>query len=252
MPPHARARATAIQFSDLAPPEYRADLVVRIENRRGRLLHMLVIEAQLEPDEGKRFSWPLYVVGERARLRCPVTLMIVTITRRMERWCARRIPLDVAGNDFKPIVIGPASIPKITDLAAGRAFPALAVLSATAHGKERGAERMATAAFAGCLTLDKHQAALYADLIMAHMGKAARRALEALMQRHGYEYQSDFAKKYVQEGQQAMLTRLLEQRFGPLPAATQAALRQAEAGQLLRWGERVLSAASLDEVFAEP
>ena len=48
-----------------------------------------------------------------------------------------------------------------------------------------------------------------------------------------------------------MLTRLLEQRFGALPAATQAALRQADTGQLMRWGERVLTADSLDEVVAE-
>ena len=97
LPPGARARVAEAQFSDLAPPEYRADLVLRIEGPDGRLRHLLVIEAQLRPDMKKRFSWPLYVVGQRARLHCPVTLMIITLTRRMERWCARRIPIDMDG-----------------------------------------------------------------------------------------------------------------------------------------------------------
>lgn len=256
LPPGARARAAEAQFSDLSLPEYHADLVLRIEGSDGRLLHLLVIEAQLEPNADKRFSWPLYVVGQRARLRCPVTLMIVTLTRTMARWCARRIPLDLVGNGFEPLVIGPEAIPRVTDPADGRAFPALAVLSAVAHGKEPGAEHIATAAFAGCDTLDRDRGALYADFIHAHLSQTAQLALEALMLLEGYEYQSDFAKKYVQQGREdglrTILARLLEQRFGALPATAQAALDQADTDQLLRWGERVLTAASLDDLFAQP
>ena len=202
-------------------------------------------------------EWPLYVVGQRARLRCPVTLMIITLTRRMERWCARRIPIDVVGNGFRPLVVGPAVIPRITDMARGREFPALAVLSAVVHGQEEGAEHIATAAFAGFDSLDKDRAALYADFIYAHLGKAARHALEAFMIIEGYQYQSDFAKKYFQQGREdglqatrAILARQLEQRFGALPETARAALAQAPADQLMRWGERVLTASSLDEVLA--
>ncbi len=43
--------------------------------------------------------------------------------------------------------------------------------------------------------------------------------------------------------------RQLEKRFGPLPDATRARLESATADQLLEWGERVLMANRLADVF---
>jgi hypothetical protein len=43
---------------------------------------------------------------------------------------------------------------------------------------------------------------------------------------------------------------LLEQRFGPLPEPILDRLDQADADQLVAWGQRVLDARTLDEVFA--
>ena len=72
----------------------------------------------------------------------------------------------------------------------------------------------------------------------------------------GYEYQSDFAKKYVaqgqKEGERAMLLRLLRTRFGELPATAIARVESAEIAALERWGDRVLSAKTLAEVLDEP
>jgi hypothetical protein len=56
-------------------------------------------------------------------------------------------------------------------------------------------------------------------------------------------------KKGRQEGEAALLLKLLELRFGPLDEANRARLRHSDADTLLVWGERVLTAASLDEVF---
>jgi len=76
----------------------------------------------------------------------------------------------------------------------------------------------------------------------------------------GYEYQSDFAKKYYgqgrdegrKEGERAMLLRQLRARFGELPADVVSRVEGAEVGTIERWGERVLSAKSLAEVLDEP
>ncbi len=46
--------------------------------------------------------------------------------------------------------------------------------------------------------LDEERARFYGDLVQNALNEAARRALEAKMK--GYEYQSDFAKKYVAQG----------------------------------------------------
>ena len=51
------------------------------------------------------------------------------------------------------------------------------------------------------------------------------------------------------EGEATLLLRLLERRFGPLPAAIRQRVAAADAETLLAWGERVLDADSLDEVW---
>ncbi len=51
-------------------------------------------------------------------------------------------------------------------------------------------------------------------------------------------------------GEAALLLRLLERRFGPLPAATRQRIAAADADTLLLFGDRVLDAQSLEDVFA--
>jgi hypothetical protein len=53
------------------------------------------------------------------------------------------------------------------------------------------------------------------------------------------------------KGEARMLVRLLELRFGPLDETARAKLDGADADTLLRWGERVLTAQALGEVFGD-
>jgi hypothetical protein len=53
------------------------------------------------------------------------------------------------------------------------------------------------------------------------------------------------------EGQRELLARQLIVRFGPLPADVRARIDQASGDELARWGERLLSVASLDDVFRD-
>ena len=48
-----------------------------------------------------------------------------------------------------------------------------------------------------------------------------------------------------------LLTRLLESRFGPLDETVKGRLEGADAEQLLRWGERVLDADTLEAIFQD-
>jgi hypothetical protein len=264
----ADIQVTSAEFADLDPPEYRADVVLRIPdpNDRDRATsEVFIVEVQLDPDSLKHFTWPQYVTAARTRFRCPATLVVVAVDERMARWCAQPITLDRAGNVFRPAVIGPAAIPVITDEAQARTWPELAVLSVIAHGHEPGSEAIGAAALAACDRLDNPQARLYADLIYANLNEIARAVLEALMQQHNYTYQSDFAKKYVAEGvaegvkegtkkgielgYREVLRELLHQRFGELPADVMARLDEAEADTLRAWARRVLTAGSLADVF---
>ena len=124
------------------------------------------------------------------------------------------------------------------------------------------------------------------DIVFHFLSKAARRALEALMELNEYQYQSDFAKKYVRQGReeglkqgldkglkqgldkglkqgldkgrkesrkdlQALLRNLLRQRFGKLTRQAQTLIREADYETLLTWADRVLVAPSLQAVFTE-
>ena len=51
------------------------------------------------------------------------------------------------------------------------------------------------------------------------------------------------------EGKTLLLQRLLARRFGPLPTAVIARIAAATVEEIETWGDRVLDASSLDEVF---
>jgi predicted transposase YdaD len=51
------------------------------------------------------------------------------------------------------------------------------------------------------------------------------------------------------EGEAALLLRQMGRRFGPLPEATRQRIALADAETLLIWGERLMEARSLEEVW---
>ncbi|WP_022948394.1 DUF4351 domain-containing protein [Methylohalobius crimeensis] len=54
-----------------------------------------------------------------------------------------------------------------------------------------------------------------------------------------------------QEGEAAVLLRLLERQFGPVDEAVRERLARADDATLLHWCERVLTAETLEEVWLE-
>jgi predicted transposase YdaD len=55
--------------------------------------------------------------------------------------------------------------------------------------------------------------------------------------------------KGLQQGEARLLLRLLESRFGELPQWVQERVQQADVSQLEHWGERLLGARTLAELF---
>ncbi|MDI1483016.1 hypothetical protein QHF84_40710, partial [Polyangium sp. y55x31] len=95
------------------------------------------------------------------------------------------------------------------------------------------------------------RAKLYADLVLFSLGEAARMALEQLMSIPNYEYQSEFARKYVQEGREEgreegslePVARLFERRLArPLTSDE----RETLAVQLRKEGATRLTDMALD------
>jgi len=261
LPPYTEARIDSAELNEVQPAEYRADLVVLLSS--GVPVLGIVIEAQLAPDERKRFAWPVYAANLRARLEVPVCLLVVTADNATARWAARPIDLG-AGNRFVPLVLGPSGVPEITDEVAARADPELAVLSAMAHGRDRDAAKAAQIALVAQLAslgLDEDRSRLYFDLVLASLSEAAERELKT-MDPAKYEFQSDFAKRYIAlgrdegraegeiegelKGRSALVLRLLTRRFGALPPDVVARVAAASIDELNAIGERLLAATSLE------
>src|SRR5690606_13635859 len=149
-----------------------ADLVVTLATDAPRLA--IIIEVQLQTDPRKRFVWPAYVAGLRARLECPVCLLVVATSETVGAWSSE--PICLGGpNVFTPLVLPLSKVPEVFDAAAARDCPELAVLSAMAHGYDappHKAVRIAMAAFEACVDLDVERSRMYFDLIHASLGEA--------------------------------------------------------------------------------
>ena len=191
----AVAERASIDLSQVVPSEYRSDAVSVLRDQLHAAIAAVIVEVQLAIDDDKRFSWPLYVAAARASLRCPVTLLVLAPRRAVARWARRPIPLGHPGLALRPIVIGFDQIPRVTDAARARAAPQLAVLSALAHPDLD----VAAAALTALDGLPESDQKLYWDVILNGLPALVRQALEARMIK-GYEYQSDFARKYYRQG----------------------------------------------------
>lgn len=131
-----------------------------------------------------------------------------------------------------------------------------------AHGDTGEGATIAAAVLPAVRGLDDERARFYYDLVYNSLNEAARRALEAKMK--GYEYQSDFAKKYVAEGRaegrvegraegaaQALLTVLQARGIAVPDAARERILAQTDPERLKRWLEKAAVATSVAEVLDE-
>jgi hypothetical protein len=63
------------------------------------------------------------------------------------------------------------------------------------------------------------------------------------------QWEEEGLKKVIHQGESLVMRRLLARRFGPLPPWVEERLAQADPETLERWAERVLEAATLEEVF---
>ncbi|MEP7244125.1 MAG: DUF4351 domain-containing protein [Gammaproteobacteria bacterium] len=260
LPAFREACVVSADLTDLQPAEYRADMVIQL-SKEGPV-YGIVVEVQLSADDRKRFVWPAYVANLRARLECPVSLLVVTADEAVARWAARCV--DLGGfHHFTPYVLGPSGVPEITDPAQACNNPELSVLSAMAHGRDSNTERaieIALAAQRASAGLDADRSKIYCDLIMSSPGEAARQALEK-MDPQKYEYQSDFARRYIAlgrtegrlegetQGRADMVMRQLTLRFGPIDENIRDRLQQASIMELDAVGERLLTVRTLQEAL---
>jgi hypothetical protein len=280
VPDFVEVRLVDSTLNDVVPTEFRADAVVVFENPEP--VFGVVIEAQLEPDERKRFTWPVYVTTARARHKCPFVLIVVTPHAHTERWSGK--PIAIGGDLVHcPYVVGPSGIPKITDPAQAARSPQLAVLSVLAHGKDDVdvAVQITVAAAAAIEQIPPDQQQLYSGLIESALSNAAREAIAMLPQVQKWFSESQ-RKAFIEgeakgkaegeakgkaegeakgkaegeakgkaEGRAQALLMVLDQRRLLMSAAQRHQIAECtDMAKLQRWVEQALTVSSVEELLA--
>jgi len=261
--PDGQDEVASIDLSQVTSPAYACDMVVRVRGRDERTAACVVVEVQLERDDEKRLTWPVYVTAARRAFSCPATLLVVAPEKTVAQWIKEPIAIGHPGFVLAPIVIGPDAVPEVTDPELARRLPELAVLSALAHPDQ---DAVALAALPALEELAEDRSRLYLDVIWTAVSPAVRAALEAWMQK--YEYQSDFARRYFTQGQaegeakgkaegtvaatRAAIMRVLERRGFCLSAEMQRRIEaEVDLARLERCLDVAVTAASIADVFAD-
>ena len=254
LPAYTEARIASANLTEIQPAEYRADIVVLLLHRDTRV-RVVIVEVQLAIDPQKRLSWPAYTTVARAVHGCPVALLVVAPDPVVAGWCAEPIETGIPGFVLRPPVLRRTAVPVVTDPEEAARRPELGVLSAIAHGETEQGATIASVVLPAILELDDDRTRFYYDLVYNSLNEAARRALEAKMK--GYEYQTDFAKKYVAQGRvegraEDVLTVLRARGFVVPEAVRERILAQKDPERLERWLEKAVVATSVAAVLDEP
>ncbi len=248
------------KLTEIVPTDYAADLVLLL-GPKDRPDFGLIVEVQLRADEGKRYSWPVYVAALRAKHRCPSCVLVVALEEKVACWARRPIDIGQPASTFVPLVLGPDGVPPVTDVAITRACPELGVLSALVHNDD---EATARAAFAGAwhlFAVDEDRGTLYNDIVRRAVSAAVLARLEdESMGLENYQYQSAFALKHTAigraegraEGKSEAVLEVFEARGLAVPNDVRTRVEECRDLELLeQWLKRAITAASPADIFTE-
>ncbi len=285
VPPYEEATVTAQNLTEIRPPEYRADLVIKLLHK-GKPVWIVIVEVQLTIDPAKRFAWPVYIAVDREVYQCPTLLLVIAPDPDVAVWCEEPIKLGVPEFVLKPPVLRGDRIPKVTDPEAAKRRPELALISAMAYGDSDEVVDIGRAALEGFSTLDEKLAAFYTDILYNAINEAARRVLEVKMK--GYVWTSPWARELIQRGRdegvklgrdeglkdgvklgrdegvklgrdeglklaaRSLITVLRARNIDVPEQARQRILAEQDISVIERWLERAVTAVTLADVFNEP
>jgi hypothetical protein len=86
-------------------------------------VYVLLVEVQTSIDPRKRQTWPYYLEALHAEHRCPVALIVCSPEAEVRAWASAPIALGHPGFALKPVVVGPAKVPRVEEEAEARKAP---------------------------------------------------------------------------------------------------------------------------------
>ena len=144
LPSYGEVRVQEADFTQIAPAEFRADVVLTLLDGETPVMGT-VVEMQRQIDPRKPYTWLVYVATQRARIERPVALLVITDDEEVARWA--RKPIEFGPRSVLSVmVLGPGEVPWVRTEEEAIRQPELAVLSALAHGNEPTGLEVALAA----------------------------------------------------------------------------------------------------------
>ncbi|QFG25166.1 hypothetical protein [Actinomadura sp. WMMB 499] len=197
LPDDVLIRSISEEFTQIAPTAYRADNVVEVcEGGSSKPSIAIIAETQRDVDDGKRYSWPLYLTALHGKARCPCYLIVLCPRRTVADWARKSIAIGHPGFALAPLVIGPGTGPLVTTTAQAAQAPELAIVATLANvaSHDRDAMEITHAALATLENAGHENADMYTDMVLAGLSKAARSILEELVTTGTaeYKFKSDF------------------------------------------------------------
>ncbi|MQY07409.1 hypothetical protein [Actinomadura macrotermitis] len=182
----------------------------------------------------------------------PVHVVMFTPDPRADRFSA---PVTITRGDvsvaLKPVIVGPAQLPVITEPAQVAADPALATLAVMAHGLEKD---VGPAYLEGLDAIETEHAMRYFDYATNMSAVSVRTQLEQLMTTTDLPLRSEFAKRHIAqgkvEGEVICLFAVLEARGLTVSSAAKDRINTCDdPDQLRAWVQRAAVAETTDQIF---
>ncbi|MFI8307613.1 hypothetical protein ACIF80_30195 [Streptomyces sp. NPDC085927] len=247
--------------TEIRPLERRVDTVLMFEPDMGENF-VLAVESQTKKDPDKAKSWSYYVSYLRAKYDMPVLLVVVCRDRSTAAWAMG--PFECAVGPWTtqvthPFVLGPQTVPEITDETVVARQPALAALSAIVHSQSRRAAAILETVARGLVAFEPVTTGYWFEVVeVGLVDTPTRENWRTTMQdvvTHFPGHRTLFEEKYLDgkaEGRAEDILRVLKVRgLAVSDTVRERVTACTDLDTLSVWFDRSLTATTAEGVFQE-
>ncbi|MEW1846178.1 hypothetical protein AB0392_50190 [Nonomuraea angiospora] len=251
-------RLESTTFNTRPSDDIEADVVIVLGPPQAPV-HAIIVEIQQDkskkPQQLARYAAALWLL-----LSCDVTVLLVSPDRNAAAYYAQPIESGLTGYRLQAQVLGPDSIPAITDPQQAAAQLGLSTMAVMVHGRDRKVVEAFAAALAERRP-DEHGPQYY-EYAYSMSGPDVRRLMEEIMKSTTWPVYSPFAREHFGRGREEgkaegevleaarMVLLVLAARGFDVPDETKAKIVACtDLARLEVWATRAVTARTLLDLF---